>query len=1026
MAHSLEIDEAAVERLLPWEYVQRTMAMAGLGLWRAWRPPERPGVVELIFNDSFISMIGYDRADFPTELDTCLERLFHPRDGRLLKEFIEAKIAGRESNFYTIHRLRHGRTGQWRWMKIYGEFAGYADSGRPLYVFGCLIDVQETTASREELQASEANLKAEKEALEKQMAGRNRILDDIRRSVAEFMDDPGRRRDEVQKSLREDMGRQLDILSRGGEGADESFRRYLTQAFQFIANERVWYKAVLDNLPFPTSVFDQDRRWTYLNPAAIQVMGGEAADYLGRPYAEGWRETQDSREPGDDDRVRTFTRQLKNRFFSGRGTLLEDNQGRGIGFIETLMDITRAQEAEDRTRAAQEKLERERLLLKAILDGCPVPFVILADGLVQFATPFARADLGLEVGSSLADLTVDSLEMANLEGQLAANGAANWQPLKLRKPDGSICENLLNAYEADFEGRQALMAWLMDVTQLRRNERELSVARDQAEASTRAKNDFLANMSHEIRTPMNAIIGFNNLLLETELDSQQIEFVEKTNSAAKSLLHTLSDILDFYQLESGKLELAARDFHLQNVLKKAVDLVGGRIKAKGLEFMILVAPNTPAALVGDEYRLLQVLNNILDNAVKFTEHGEISLTIETLAETETEATLLFMIRDTGTGMDLRRIKKLFAPFTQVDTSFTRRHGGIGLGLAISRKLVNMMDGEIWGESEPGRGSTFGFIARFGRYNHAERFIGPCRDFTGRSALIVDDSQMSRFILGKYLQTFGFEVHGAASGQEALDTLARLRDEGRRPDLVTMDLVMPGWDGLETTRRLNETVPEPRLQVILTTAHSNTDTARAAAEAGIRTVLEKPVSAYALLSVLNILFETGTAPGPGTAPLFAAEQERKLARAAKGRNAPNLVRHLVGARILLVEDNEVNQMVAKKILKKAGLEVAVANNGQEALNMVKADRYDLVLMDIQMPVMDGLTAAREIRRLAKGADLPIVALTAHARTEDRKESFSAGMNDHLTKPLDINDLFRCLDKWIKTGPGGRSDQPACGQ
>jgi len=982
--------------------------------------------------------------------------------------------------------------------------------------------------------------KAEKNTPAGRMTEKRRLLDDIRRSIDELMETPGSRLDTAQKSLREDMRRHLENLA-DDQVDEESFSRYMADALKFMSNELAWYKAVLNNLPFPTSVFDLDHRWTYLNPPAARAMGGgPVTRYLGLTYNEGWKEYKDSSEldDGEDLKIYRFTRHLKypRQVFSGHRAVLEDSQGQEIGLIETLNDITKTQEAEERTRlmldatplaccffnhdgaivdcnleaaalsgcktkkhylehffellppylpdgqvtslallrhirqafnegrafmpemvlrtldgtdvtgealfirvewreahtvlgyfrdlrslkAAQEKLERERLLLNDILNGCPVPFAIVKDGVIKFSTPMSKAELGLEPGGTLDRLSLDRRDLSELRQDLAEKGDVNWRPIRARKTDGTISENLLKAYLAEFENNPAAMVWMMDVTELRRNERELSEARDMALASTRAKSEFLANISHEILTPMNAIIGFTKLLRETELNSHQYDFVAKTDAAAKSLLHLINGILDFSRLESGKLKLTLQDFHLQDVLKNIVDLTTEQARQKGLEFIVQVAPNTPVGLVGDEYRLLQCLNNLLDNAVKFTEQGEITLTVDPVKETPDEITLRFLICDTGIGIENQHLDKLFEPFIQADNSATRRYGGTGLGLAISKKLANLMNGEIWCQSAPGRGSSFGFTARFGRHNHAELFINRRRDFHGLSALIVDDNIMFQTVSGQYLKAFGFEASAASSGEDALDTVNRLRAEGRFPDLVIVGLKMSGWDGLETARRLNGAVPpgEPLPKIILTTTHSRAQVSRAAAATGIKAVLEKPILAETLENVLGILFETGGAAPSGRATLSESEQKRKLTRAAKGRDVPSPAKHLTGARILLVEDNEVNQMVAKKILLKAGLEVSVANNGQEALEMVKAGySFDLILMDIQMPVMDGLTAAREIRRLDNGVDLPIVALTAHSQPEDREKSFSAGMNDHLTKPLDINGLFHCLDKFIKTGPNG---------
>ena len=1120
-----------------WEYLQKTMARAGLGMWRLRRTGENLGDLQFVADHSFLTLLGYARESLPLRFEQYLEECLNPDDAaRVVRQFKERLEPGGSNlpiRYRLRHSLRHGLlTGEWHWMDVFGEMTAQDEQGRPIEFSGCIIDIHEVTIARLELEASEAALKAEKKDMERRIAEQGRLLDDIRRSIEELMDGPGSRQDAVQKDLREDMKRRAEILAVSKGRDDESFSRYLTNAFKFISNELAWYKAILDTLPFPTSVLDLDRRWTYLNQPAARAMGGRTADYLGRHYAEGWRDYQDSSEldDSDDPRIRTFTRHLQNprRVFSGQNALLEDNHGQEIGYIETFTDITQTQEAVERTRlmldatplacgffkrngslvdcnlaaaallgfpskksfldnfqktippllpngrsaietfqagidqafqeeqsfltemvflcedgaeipgemffrrvewrdeymvlgyfrdlrslrATQEKLERERLLLKDILDGCPVPFAILANGTVRFSSPFAKTDLGLEVGASLAGLTVDAEEMADLECEMASRKEVNWQPLRLRKPDGSISENLLNAYPAGFEGGQAIMAWLMDVTELRRHERELSAARDLAMASTRAKSEFLANISHEIYTPMNAIIGFTKLMLETDLSSQQYDFAINTDAAAGSLLHLINDILDFSKLESGKLEMVALDFDLRNFLANTADLVSDKIRGKDLEFMVRAAPDTPVGLVGDEFRLHQCLNNLLDNAVKFTERGEISLSVEPVTETGDQVTLRFLVRDTGIGIENWQMATIYDPFTQADTSFTRRYAGSGLGLAICKSLVDLMGGDIWVESEPGRGSTFGFTASFGRHNPGERLINRQACFIGLCALVVDDNSLSRAILEEYLMAFGFEVSSAASGEEALEFLNRARDQGRRLDLVIMDCNMPGWDGLETTRRLNDsTPPDGRPAIIMITVHSKLKMLKSASEVGIKTVLEKPPSVDALKSVLTSIFSCTSPPEGGS--------QKKSARPAEAPEAAKIIKHLAGAQILLVEDNEVNQIIAQKVLTKVDLNVSLANNGQEALEMVMANDYDLVLMDIQMPVMDGLTATREIRRLEKGAFLPIVALTAHSSAEDREKSLDAGMNDHLTKPLNIEKLFRCLIKWIKTGQGAAS-------
>ncbi len=893
----------------------------------------------------------------------------------------------------------------------------------------------------------------------------------------------------------------------------------MNRAFQYIANERVWYKAILDSLPFPTSVFDLTRRWTYLNEPAAQAMGArKVGDFVGRHYREGWRNFRDTNVVFQETQVskKTFTRYLadSDRFFSCQSSLILDEKSKAIGIIETMQDVTDTYEAEERNRlmldatplacsffdkhgniidcnreaavlcglkdkkefllrfhellpptqpdgrptvevlnqgvmaafengqayldemnlrdplgndingkvqmtrvewkgdyivlgyfqdmrnlrAAQARLDRERLLLRDILDGSPVSFGISSGGLLMEVNPIARKSFAVNEGDHIGRLIVEPRELALIRRELLEDRPVNWSPLRLYKADGSVSENLVNAYHAPYDGQRAVMFWLMDVTELRENERQLKIARDLAEESTRAKSSFLANISHEIRTPMNAIIGLTHLALETELDDTQQEYLVKSDAAAKSLLRLINDILDFSKIEAGKLETAPREFYLAEVLQQAVDVISPQVSEKGLEFLLVVDPAAPAGLIGDDFRLLQVLNNLTSNAVKFTARGEVSLTVEVVEEKEDEAVLRFLVRDTGIGMKREEIDKLFTAFTQADSSSTRRYGGTGLGLAISKRLVEMMGGEIWCESVPDRGSLFGFIARFGRHDHQARYVERQTDLSGLSALAVDDSDLALKILDKYLRTMGLEVLTASSGAAAVALVEQMTRADRHLDLLIIDWKMPGMDGIETTRRINQiTAPDHIPAVIMATAYCCEEITALSQEVGIKSVLPKPLSPSALNNAL--------------AEVFGAEGPRP-AQSAQESRASDQVAHLTGARILLVEDNEVNQLVACRILRKAGLEVTVAANGREALDSLDRETFDLVLMDIQMPVMDGLTATREIRKNSRFRDLPIVAMTAHAMAQDREKSLEVGMNDHIVKPLDLNELFHCLAKWIK--------------
>jgi len=533
---------------------------------------------------------------------------------------------------------------------------------------------------------------------------------------------------------------------------------------------------------------------------------------------------------------------------------------------------------------------------------------------------------------------------------------------------------------------------------LRQRIEDLSKAKEEALSANSAKSDFLANMSHEIRTPMNAILGLTHLALETELNEQQHEYLHRIEVAAKALLRIINDILDFSKIEAGKLEMEEAEFHLGDFLRGVMEIHAGPAHDKGLEFALDLPAATPFGLRGDQVRLSQIVNNLIGNAVKFTDQGAIIVRVTTLEDTPEAVLLRFTVEDSGIGLSPEQASKLFNPFTQADTTTTRKYGGTGLGLVISKRLAEMMGGEIWCQSELGRGSTFGFTARFKPSVLEEPGPALSADsFKGFRALVVDDNDQALEILSQAMSSMGLVVVEAASGEEALKCYAEAVGQGAKFDLIVVDWQMPDMDGGETVRRLAEAWG-PLPAVMMVTGFGREDVADSARAANIQKILTKPIS---LSSLNNALMETfgRRQVKPGKKKGGAAEEDLRLIEAIRG------------ARILLTEDNEVNQLVASRILAKAGFEVTIAGNGLEALNLAQKEQFDLVLMDIQMPVMDGLTATKNLRALPRFKDLPIVAMTAHAMSGDRETSLKAGMNDHITKPINISELYRALARWI---------------
>ncbi|MDR1657868.1 MAG: response regulator [Deltaproteobacteria bacterium] len=959
----MEDCEKKISQLLTIDHLAKNLFLGGIGIWHLSLKSDELESSVMTLSESFLSLLGDGTIGHTMGLKDFIGLFVHPDEIKMFLSGLDDLFQGNDDYCEFEQRFwSHGRH-EFRWMNFNGGVIERSGNGNLVYLAGIVNDIHNNRLARQALTEALATKQETTKALVKEQKRLSAVMDAA--NVGFFDCDVETMAVEYSPNCAQILGRPMSDLGRTVVERDN---------LVLPADRGLTHRGILDHCSGHTPYYESVIRMLHHDGSIVWVLD--------------------------------------------RGQVTEwDEQGRPHRLLGVMLNVTKQKLIEQDLADRKDQME---LFFKAASFGAwDLDFVsnrLEYNDIFLDMLGYQRGELEPTLAAWYELLHPEDRQKFEESAYKTRNGLVPMLSVevRVRRKDGSylwtydvgrvvardengVPTRMLGG-NFDFTERKKMEE---QVRQLAEQERQALLAKALAEESARAKSEFLANMSHEIRTPMNAIQGLTHLVLQSELNDQQYEYLQRINGATRSLLRIINDILDFSKIEAGKLEIEKADFNLKTLVNNSISLQVPQADAKGLVINCTFDSGVPLYLSGDQVRIGQIINNLLSNAVKFTEKGAVDLKVQAKEITPQQVRLLISVKDSGIGMTSEQKSVLFNAFSQADTSITRRYGGTGLGLTISKRLSELMGGSIWCESEPGQGSRFSFeilvdLAE-APLDDGEGFDPEEVSFKGLKAVVIDDNITALEIIHEALVRENLEVSSFSSGQAALKALS---ESEKGPDLLFVDWKMPDMDGLETIKQLqNDDVLSKSSVIIMVTAYDRYEVLGSAKELGVSRVLTKPITNSHLHDLLMELFGTRV-----------AVQSKSKSKRRSQVSDREMVKGVAGARILLVEDNDVNQLVASKILSNAGFVVTVAADGQKAVEAVQKETFDLVLMDVQMPVMDGLTATRVIRGMGF-KDVPIVAMTAHAMSNDKLQSLQAGMNDHVNKPINVVELFQTMVKWI---------------